>query len=102
MHFMLLPQRRRHSASQTSGTLRTMIPRNINGHCCSNEFLLSLTHIVVMLPQRLQAAPKRIADIWNIAGLGLNVTGLSVVEAPQLTLEGQLAVQGVNISASGR
>jgi len=39
--------------------------------------------------------------VWDFAALGLNFTGLSVVEAPQLTLEGQLAALGVSPSFVG-
>lgn len=50
--------------------------------------------------QRLAQAPARIADIWDTLQLGLNLTGLTVVDAPQLTVAGQLASLGVRLDDS--
>ena len=50
--------------------------------------------------QRLQQAPMRIAELWDLAGLGLNFTGLSVVETAGLTVAGQLAAFGVQLDNS--
>lgn len=47
--------------------------------------------------QRLQQAPTRIAEMWNILEMGLNFTGLSVVETPRLTVPGQLEALGVRL-----
>jgi hypothetical protein len=50
--------------------------------------------------QRLQQAPARIAQLWDLAGLGLNFTGLSVAETDSLTVPGQLAALGVRLDNS--
>ena len=50
--------------------------------------------------QRLREAPARIAQLWDLAGLGLNFTGLRVAEAPQLTVPGQLAAMGLRLDNS--
>lgn len=49
----------------------------------------------------MRQSPARLDRVWDFAALGLNFTGLSVVEAPQLTLQGQLAALGVSPSAVG-
>lgn len=52
---------------------------------------------VVPVSQRLRGAPARIAQLWDLAGLGLNFTGLTVARAPGLTVAGQLAAMGVRL-----
>jgi hypothetical protein len=57
----------------------------------------SVTPDVVFAVQRLRDAPARIAQLWDLAGLGLNFTGLRIAEAPGLTVPGQLAAMGLRL-----
>ncbi len=50
-----------------------------------------------MAVQRLEELPQRVGDIFGIVALGLTFTKFFGEVANQLTIQGQLAKQGVSV-----